>query len=127
MHSIFTGTKNTIEQNTVEIPPIPRFTSVEVILVKLVIELNMFAILTIPAKHGKLPSVDDIKEGFIKMILFTNLKDVTVDNVVFNHIPVLKLTADNKINLTGNELINNAIKESEINNFKLILPSGSSL
>jgi hypothetical protein len=75
-------------------------------------------------KYGKLPSVDDIKEGFIKMILFTNLKDVTVDNVVFNHISVLKLTADNKINLTGNELINNAIKESEINNFKLMLPVG---
>ena len=84
----------------------------------------------IEAKHtrnSRLPSVDDIKEGFIKMILFSNLKDVTVNNIILNPIPVLKLTSDNKVNFNGNKLISNVIKEAKTNNFKLILPDGRSL
>jgi hypothetical protein len=55
-------------------------------------------------KNGILPSIDDIKEGFIKMILFTNLKDVSVDGIQLNPVPVLKLTAGNTALSTDNKL-----------------------
>lgn len=78
-------------------------------------------------KHGKLPSLDDIKEGFLKMILFTNLKDVTVNGITLNPIPVLKLTTDNSIDLSGNVLIKNILKEANTNNFKLLFPNGCNI
>ena len=84
----------------------------------------------IEAKHtksGKIPSIDDIKEGFIKMMLFSNLKDVTVDNFILNPIPVLKLTSDDNADFIRNDLINNIIREAKVNNFKLILPDGNYL
>jgi len=81
----------------------------------------------IEAKHtenGKIPSLDDIKEGFIKMILFSNLKEVTVNDKELNPIPFLKLTSNSKnINLED-ELIKKIILEAKTNNFKLILPDG---
>ena len=53
----------------------------------------------IEAKHTKtstLPSEGDIKDGLIKMILFTNLENVSVNDHEFRSIPILKLTTINK-------------------------------
>ena len=49
----------------------------------------------IDAKHtkeDKLPALGDIKDGLLKMILFTNLEDVKIDGEKFTPIPILKLT-----------------------------------
>lgn len=40
-----------------------------------------------------MPSIGDIKDGLIKMILFTNLENVKVDNDDYEYIPVLGLTS----------------------------------
>ena len=50
----------------------------------------------IEGKHSKnalLPSNGDIKDGLLKMILYTNLKEVKIDGVEYKPIPVIKLTS----------------------------------
>jgi len=50
----------------------------------------------IEGKHSKnalLPSNGDIKDGLLKMILYTNLKEVKVDGIEYKPIPVIKLTS----------------------------------
>lgn len=50
----------------------------------------------IEAKHtksGKLPSVGDIKDGLLKMLLYTNLENVSVNETLFKNFPVLLLTS----------------------------------
>ena len=51
-------------------------------------------------KAGALPSTEDIKDGLIKMVLFTNFENVIVENRNLIPVPVLKLTtkAKTKIN-----------------------------
>ncbi len=53
-------------------------------------------IFLIEGKHSKtslLPSVGDIKDGLLKMILYTNLKEVQVNGIGYNPKPVIKLTS----------------------------------
>lgn len=83
-------------------------------------------------KTGNMPSIDDIKDGLLKMILYSNLKKVKINNKEYTPVPVLKLTSvdifcheplpnyihDNK----KLKIIENLIKESKINNFELHLP-----
>jgi len=50
----------------------------------------------IEGKHSKnslLPSNGDIKDGLLKMILYTNLKEVKINGVEYNPIPIIKLTS----------------------------------
>lgn len=99
----------------------------------------------IEAKHtksGKLPSKGDIKDGLLKMILYSNLESVKVDGIDFYTIPVLKLTAakmvgslssrsniikkelfflDNSMTSSQKKLINNLFEEAKVNNFEVIL------
>lgn len=58
------------------------------------------------------------------MILFTNLKDVTVNNKKYNPIPVIKLTVKNKFNennltQTQRKNIDLLQKEAKTNNFEV--------
>ena len=46
------------------------------------------------SKKGILPSMSDIKDGLIKMILYTNLKEVAIDDVPAQSKAVLKLTSE---------------------------------
>ena len=46
------------------------------------------------SKRGVLPSMSDIKDGLIKMILYTNLKEVTINDVPAQSKAVLKLTSE---------------------------------
>lgn len=76
------------------------------------------------SKSGSLPSEDDIKDGLIKMILFTNLVDVEWNNKKYDSIAVLKLTSGNKVdmdmfNTRQKDLFQLLKKEAEINNFEL--------
>jgi hypothetical protein len=51
----------------------------------------------IEGKHSRtnsLPSLEDIKDGLLKMMLFTNLKNVKIDSKSYKPIPVLKLTIE---------------------------------
>ncbi len=73
-----------------------------------------------------LPSISDIKDGLLKMILFTNLENLMLQGSIYNPIAVLKLTVANHFNENN---LSNAKKrtlgilreEAEINNFKLEL------
>ncbi|MBF0377445.1 MAG: hypothetical protein HQK72_08160 [Desulfamplus sp.] len=94
------------------------------------------------SKHAKLPSISDIKDGLIKMILYSNLIKVSINNKYFKPVPTLKLTSSklidkfdstfsetqknnffeiNKLNSKQIELMNNLILESKVNGFELIL------
>ena len=83
---------------------------------------NLFLI---EAKHSEgknFPSVNDIKDGLIKMNLFTNLKKVTANNKTYFVIPVLKLTTSKNLNESNlNETEKNVLKilkkEAKVNNF----------
>ena len=75
--------------------------------------------------HRGLPSLEDIKDGILKMIIFSNLDSVTVDGFNFTPIPALKLTTvsqDNYNQLDSNykETLDKVRNEAHTNNFKLI-------
>lgn len=93
------------------------------------VEIDNNHIRLIDAKHTRtnnLPSIGDIKEGLLKMILFTNLEDVTSDGIKLLPTPVLKLTTGKKFNI--NKASTNQINlfkqlkdEAKKNNFKILL------
>ena len=93
------------------------------------VELYGKEIHLIDAKHtkeDKLPSLGDIKDGLLKMILFTNLEDVKVDNQKFKPVPILKLTTiDNfkleSINKSQKDMLEVLKKEAKTNNFRILL------
>lgn len=81
---------------------------------------------SIEGKHskGSLPSVGDIKDGLIKMILFTNLEDVKINDKNYNPKPVLKLTIENHfdiecLNKTQKKNLELLKKEGKTNGFRL--------
>jgi hypothetical protein len=95
----------------------------------------------IESKHSKndlLPSIDDIKDGLLKMILYTNLENVQIGNCSYEAIPVLKLTSskiegevfsyqnkdlidsffkDNSFPTKKNDIIKTLFEEASENNF----------
>jgi hypothetical protein len=83
----------------------------------------------IEAKHSKqsfIPSLNDIKDGLLKMILFTNLKEVKIDDISYNPISILKLTTDLKLSMKALrksqiEILNILKKESEENKFRIVI------
>jgi len=87
---------------------------------------NVFLIEGKHSRNNSIPNLEDIKDGLLKMILFSNLDDVRVENKSYNSRAVLKLTAKNNINenlLTPvqKEILNLLKDEAKINNFKVIL------
>ncbi len=93
------------------------------------VELHDDLIHLIDAKHtmtDKLPSLGDIKDGLLKMILFTNLKNVKIDGKTLKPIPILKLTASDNfklenINKSQKEILEVLKKEAKKNNFRILL------
>ena len=58
-------------------------------------EIKKDSIDLIEAKHtslGNLPSINDIKDGLVKMNLFTNLKEVKIGSNEYHPNPILKLS-----------------------------------
>ncbi len=84
-------------------------------------------VLIIEAKHTKgknMPSLGDIKDGLLKMILFTNLKNVKIDNKEYKALPILKLTTENHFEFSGlskseQKMLKLLEKEAKTNNFKI--------
>lgn len=78
------------------------------------------------ARGADLPSLGDIKDGLLKMILFTNLEDVRIEEHTYNPVAVLKLTtgpgfsvhqlSDNQV-----KLMDTLRQEAEANQFKISL------
>jgi len=90
------------------------------------VELKGKEVYLIEGKHSKgtLPSIGDIKDGLIKMILFTNLEDVRINGKSFKPKPVLKLTVENhfdvrKLNTTQKRSLELLYKEARVNNFEI--------
>ncbi len=92
--------------------------------------INENDILLIEGKHTagkkKLPSLNDIKDGLLRMILLTNLQDVKVKDKEYNPVPILKLTTAKAINLEAisceeKERLDLLKTESKKNGFKVLL------
>ena len=87
---------------------------------------NIFLIEAKHTKKNKLPSVGDIKDGLLKMILFTNLEDVKIDGNTYIPIPVLKLTTGkdfifDELNKQQKKLFEMLKEEARLNGFKILL------
>lgn len=83
----------------------------------------------IEGKHSRtksLPSLEDIKDGLLKMILFSNLEDTKIGDENYKLIPVLKLTVEDGFNpknlaLTQKRNLILLLREAKLNNFKVII------
>ena len=83
----------------------------------------------IEGKHSKtksLPSLEDIKDGLLKMILFTNLEDVKADREKYKPIAVLKLTVENHFNenqlsSSQKDILKHLGEAAMLNNFQIML------
>lgn len=97
------------------------------------------------SKSSKLPSISDIKDGLLKMMLFSNLSNVTVDGINIDHFPILFLSSDkisgkissndtkesielfvtnNSFSPAERSLLSKVFFEAQSNNFSIIV-SGS--
>ncbi|HED07768.1 MAG TPA: hypothetical protein ENI57_06620 [Ignavibacteria bacterium] len=109
------------------------------------IKIDKNNVYLIEGKHSKnslLPSVGDIKDGLLKMILYTNLKEVFINNKKYKPIPVIKLTSTkltssissnensdkitkfitrNDFSKNQKEIIEKLFDEAEKNNFLVII------
>ncbi len=93
------------------------------------IDIEKESIYLIEDKHSKqslIPSLEDIKDGLVKMILFTNLKEVKIGDKEYSPVAVLKLTSDSKFSkelLRKSQLEQLRIlkKEAEKNRFRVII------
>jgi len=69
--------------------------------------------------NSKLPSIGDIKDGLLKMILYSNLVNVKVDDKQYSHLPMLKLTSENingtVLSIDNQEKINTFFKNNQFN------------
>jgi len=80
----------------------------------------------VECKHSEtavLPSISDIKDGLIKMILFTNLENVFIGNKKYNPKPILKLTSNSRssVDFVNNGDFKALLLEAKTNNFDIVL------
>jgi len=91
------------------------------------VEISGEDVFLIEGKHtirGILPSENDIKDGLIKIILYTNLKNVEVNGNRYNPIPILKITSkigfrDELLRNSQRKMLELLRKEAEYNKFIL--------
>jgi hypothetical protein len=84
-------------------------------------------IFLIEGKHSKtnfLPSLEDIKDGLLKMILFTNLDDLKINGEKYKPVAVLKLTTEkhfnkNSLSFFQKKILKLLLEEAKINNFRV--------
>jgi hypothetical protein len=81
---------------------------------------NIFLIEGKHSNNQKLPSISDIKDGLLKMILYCNLSSVTYNDISLKHIPILSLTSTQlKEKISSNDslkIISDFIKMNNFNN-----------
>ena len=76
------------------------------------------------ASNDKFPSLGDIKDGFLKMILFTNLREVSVNKKKYSVKSILKLTTTKEFDLKKfkrekPEYVQSLVNEANKNNFTI--------
>ncbi|MBM4158336.1 MAG: hypothetical protein FJ216_06095 [Ignavibacteria bacterium] len=80
---------------------------------------NIYLIEGKHSKNNSLPSISDIKDGLLKLILYSNISSLRLNNKRYNKIPVLSLTSDNLkgkiLSIDNNKIISLFINK---NNFK---------
>ncbi|MDR1244741.1 MAG: hypothetical protein LBJ98_02035 [Endomicrobium sp.] len=82
------------------------------------VELNKNIVSLIENKHSKnsvLPSESDVKDGLIKMILYSNLTSVKADSVSIKSVAVLRLTSNIFIGSISSE----SVKKDIVDSFKI--------
>jgi len=86
------------------------------------VEIQGNELYLIEGKHSAsgYPSLNDVKDGLLKMILYTNLKKVYYNNKEFVPIPILKLTTKEDIHRFPS-YYDILLKEAEENKFKVII------
>jgi hypothetical protein len=86
------------------------------------VEIHGNELYLIEGKHGTnvYPSLNDVKDGLLKMILYTNLKKVYYNNKEFIPIPILKLTTEGDVYRLPKHY-DTLLKEAEENKFKVII------
>jgi len=87
-------------------------------------ENNIFLIEGKHSKNNSLPSLEDIKDGLLKMILFTNLEDIKINGKDYNFKSVLKLSVEDgfnsdNLNKTQKEILILLNKEAKQNGFEV--------
>ena len=93
------------------------------------VEIHGENLYLIEGKHTKtdnLPSLGDIKDGLLKMMLFTNLEDVRICDVNYNPVPILKLTTGSRFDISSlnesrSEMLDILKKEAETNGFRIVI------
>lgn len=93
------------------------------------VELHNNDIWLIDAKHTKtdnLPSLGDIKDGLLKMMLFTNLVDVKMNGKNLKPVPILKLTTGKIFSVKSlkerqKEVLETLKKEAKTNGFRILI------
>lgn len=85
------------------------------------VEIHGNELYLIEGKHGTsgYPSIADVKDGLLKMILYTNLKKVYYNDKEFIPIPVLKLTTKGEPSRFP-DYYNTLLKEAEQNKFRIL-------
>lgn len=72
--------------------------------------------------RGAIPSISDIKDGLFKMVLFSNLSKVKVNNVEYSKKAILKLTGNvEKLTTRDNNNLNKIKMEAMDNGFHVTL------
>ncbi|MYE89068.1 hypothetical protein F4X33_08760 [Candidatus Poribacteria bacterium] len=97
------------------------------------VEIHGDEIHLIEAKHtrsARLPSHEDIKDGLLKMILFTNLKHLKVGDKDYTPVPILKLTTGAGFNLNSlshsqRALLTDLEQEARTNGFQVTIKGES--
>jgi hypothetical protein len=77
-------------------------------------------------KRANLPSLEDIKDGLLKMILFTNLKEIKIDGKNYIPILILKLTTEKgfdreNLNNSQKNILKLLQQEAKINGFNILI------
>ena len=93
------------------------------------VELKKKQVYLIEAKNtreDKLPSLNDIKDGLLKMILFTNLEEVRINDKHYQSLAILKLTTSkrfdmSKLSESQKKVLNLLKKEAQLNRFRVII------
>ncbi|PHJ14032.1 hypothetical protein IM41_03165 [Fervidobacterium sp. SC_NGM5_G05] len=85
------------------------------------VEIHDNELYLIEGKHGKsrYPSVNDVKDGLLKMILYTNLEKICYKNKEYKASPVLKLTTEGETDILP-DYYEKLLKEAQENKFKII-------
>lgn len=89
-----------------------------------IIDNNLYLIESKHSKNSKLPSLSDIKDGLLKMILYSNLENTKLNDNLINQMAVLNLSSNKLFGLIDSskhnrEEINQFYHQNKLSNKKI--------